>query len=172
MHQKTKQVPFSSVMLGSLPSHACSNSTSPDGHRSATALCHSGLRNTKTTKAFPSEHSVCPISCLERLKSSHFPHNKIKVGAGRRGEQGRDGAACGAELPASRSPPIPRQTRLQTDCLSSIFPFQHFPHPPAKKTLRAASCPVWRANCPVFPNRAAPESTACIHRGTVGLRPF
>lgn len=119
---KTRSI-FSSVMLGTLPSRACSNSTSPRWAQ----LCHCsvslGGQEHKHPKAFPNKQSVCPISALERLsKGSCFPHSKIKLGAGQ--GRHRDGAACGAELlprPPSRGRHGCRPTASAPFFLSNIF---------------------------------------------------
>lgn len=135
-------------MLRLLPSRA--NSTSP-----CWALfwhCSVSLRGQehKDPKAFPNQQCLSHLIYQRLAESSCFPRNS-SWGA----EQGRRGDG-GAELLVSAGPWAHRAAA----CLSSSLPSQYFPHPPAKRTLRAASCP----------SRAAPESTACTHRVTTGAK--
>lgn len=143
---KDKAGPFSAGITVPAAAHA--------GHGAVPALRHCGSEH-RDPEALPNTQPVClsHLSPRKAVQELLFPHTRSQLGAGRRGEP-REGAGMeehGAERPAAR-------------CPSSTLPLQHFPQPPAKRTLRAASWAVWRA----LPKQSSPAEHSLHTRGDHG----
>lgn len=117
-----------------------------------TVLCVSRwFRKTKTPRLFPVSSLSVPSYPLEGCqRATVSPQNEIRSTQGLQGEQrtkrlhgGGGRGACAAAEPPSPAHGRHRGTR-STAGRCSHFPFQHFPHPPAKKA--PASCRPWLAN--------------------------